>query len=233
MKTTHTFAFAIATCLAALTYGQQTTTTYNKLSPTGRINSVQDSPGILGHQFADLSFAWTDFRHSDAEGYDAAFTGNVPLAAGFDAGLGYSYYWEGKHRDPFTRASSNARNHNLLGYGKFYLPLAGGAKPFLGGGVGYQWVRGDLQRLRTYGHEWLWSAVGGVELPFAGFALIPQVSFNDTWRGGSSGTWSYGAQVHHWFNEKMGGYLDATYHNPQHSSGGELWTYMGGLRFRF
>jgi hypothetical protein len=234
MKTIHTFALAAAICGAALSYGQQTTTNSNNnnpLSPTGRSSSIHDNPGILGHQFSDVSFGWTDFKNSSTEGYDAAFSANVPIAAGFDAGLGYNYYWEAKHRDPLTRASWNDRHHTLAAYGKYYMPMQG-VKPFVGGGAGYQWHRGDLQSFRTYDHEWVWSAMGGVEIPFGRFAVTPQVVYDDNMRGGSIGTWSYGAQVHHWFSERMGGYLDASYHDP-HGPGTEMWSYFAGLRYRF
>jgi hypothetical protein len=236
MKTIHTLAFAAAACAVALSYGQQTTTptttnNNSRLTPTGRVSSITDNPGILGHQFADVNFGWTDFRNSPAEGYRAGFSTNLPLAPGFDAGLGYDYYWEGKNRDPLTRASSNARNHTLDAMGKFYMPM-NGVKPFLAGGVGYNWERGDFQRLRTFGHEWLWRAAAGVEIPFAAFAVTPQVAYDDTMRGGSVGRWSYGAQVHHWFNEQVGAYVDFNYSDPRHG-GTDLWTYLGGLRYRF
>lgn len=231
-NTIHLFGFAAATCLAALSYGQQVTPTTPSASVNFRTSgSIHDNPGILGHQFADVGFGWTDFRHSDTEGYDGAFSANVPLAAGFDAGLGYNYYWEAQHRDPLTRSSMNARNHTLSTYGKFYAPM-NGVKPFLGGGVGYQWEHGDIQSLRTFDHAWVWTAMGGVEIPFGTFAVTPQVAYDDTMHGGSVGTWSYGAQVHHWFNEQIGGYVDATYLDPQRN-GTELWRYGAGVRYRF
>jgi len=49
---------------------------------------------------------------------------------------------------------------------------------------------------------------------------------------GGTGVWSYGAQVHHWFNEQVGGYLDATFHDPRTGGGVEWWTYTAGLRLR-
>jgi hypothetical protein len=232
MKTIHTFGFAAAACLAALSYGQQVpANTTNNLTPTGRVSSTLDNPGILGHQFADLAFGWTDFRNSPTEGYDAAFNANMPISPGFDAGLGYNYYWEAKNRDPLTRNSANARNHTLGAYGKFYMPMSG-VKPFLGGGVGYRWERGDFQSLRTYGHEWLWSGSAGVEIPFGRVAVTPSVRYDDTMRGGSVGMWSYGAQVHHWFSEAIGGYADASYSDPRHGGHG-MWTYLAGLRYRY
>lgn len=225
MKKLHTLAFAAATCFAALSYGQ------TSMTSSRGVSSIQNNPGILGHEYSDLSFGWTDFRNSPTEGYDAAFSANVPLAPSIDAGLGYNYYWEAKHRDPFSRTSMNDRHHALDAYAKYYVPMRG-VKPFIGGGVGYEWHRGDIQRLRTYDHEWTWTAMGGVEIPVGAFAIIPQISYDDNMHGGSIGMWSYGAQVHHWFTEKIGGYVDATYMDPR-GPGAELWRYMAGMRFRF
>ena len=104
----------------------------------------------------------------------------------------------------------------------------------MGGGIGYQWSRGDIQRLRTFDHEWLWNATAGFEAILGYLAVTPRISYANTVEDhGGAGFWSYGAQLHHWFNEQMGGYLDATFHDPRADNGVEWWTYMAGLRLRF
>jgi hypothetical protein len=110
---------------------------------------------------------------------------------------------------------------------------SGRVKPFLTGGIGYQWSRGDIQSLRTYDHEWVWTAGGGVEVPVGLLVLTPRVAYHDSMRSSGIGAWTYGAQAHRWFNEKVGGYLDATFHDPKSGGGAEWWTYTAGLRFRF
>jgi hypothetical protein len=49
----------------------------------------------------------------------------------------------------------------------------------------------------------------------------------------SVGAWHYGAEGHTWFNEKLGGFVSATYVDPQHGFGPEYWSYTGGLRVRW
>ncbi len=227
MKTKETLALALAGLLLAGT---------GQAQMTGRSHpSIQDNPGVLGQGFTDLNYSWVDYhrdRGLDADGYIAGLSGNAPIARGIDVGLGYNYFRENNHRNPFTGSPYDARYHQVATEATFFAP-ASGVKPFVTGGVGYQWSRGDLQSLRTYDHEWTWAASGGVEMPMGLFALTPRITYSDTMRGGSTGAWHYGAQVHHWFTEKVGGYVDATFHDPLRNSGPESWTYTAGVRLRF
>jgi len=248
MKTMNNLALAFAALLLAGTSQGQTTPT-NTSSTTSspdtngsvmsRFNSnvsIRDNPGVLGHSYADLNYSWADYHRDsglDADGYIAGLKGNVPIARGFDFGLGYNYYRENNHRNPFTGTPYDARYHEANGQATIYTPM-GRVKPFLSGGVGYQWSRGDIQRLRTYDHEWVWNAGAGFEALLGTVALTPRISFTDTIENrGGAGAWNYGAQAHHWFNEKVGGYLDATFHDPRKGGGVEWWTYTAGLRFKF
>lgn len=229
MKTMHSFGFTLTACVLAVAVHAQTTTP--TMNP-----SIRDNPGTLGHSYADLNYSWVDYHRDsgiDADGYIAGLKGNAPIGRGVDVGLGYNYYRENNHRNPFTGTPYDFRFHEVAGNATIFAP-GRAAKPFLGGMIGYQWSRGDIQRLRTYDNEWVWGASAGVELPFAGaFALTPRLSFTDTFRdGGGLGVWHYGAQAHHWFNEKFGGYLDATFHDPRRGSV-EWWSYTAGMRFRF
>jgi opacity protein-like surface antigen len=198
--------------------------------------SIRDNPGVLGHSFADLNYSWVDYHRDagiDADGYIAGLRSNVPVVPGLDIGLGYNYYRENNHRNPFTGTPYDARYHEGSARATLYTTM-GPVKPFMGGGVGYQWSRGDIQTLRTFDHEWVWNATAGFEAILGYVALTPRVSFADTIENhGRAGLWSYGAQLHHWFNEQVGGYLDATFNDPRSGGGVEWWTYTAGLRLRF
>ena len=230
MKTMHSFGFAAsALLLAAAVHAQTTTSTSTMVNP-----SIRDNPGVLGHSYADLNYSWVDYHRDagiDADGFIAGLKGNVPVARGFDVGLGYNYYRENNHRNPFTGTPYDYRFHEVAGNATIFSSTRG-AKPFVDGMIGYQWSRGDIQSLRTYDHEWVWGASAGFEVPFGLLALTPRVSYTDTFRDNSIGAWHYGAELHHWFSEKVGGYLDATFHDPRRGSV-EWWTYTAGLRFRF
>lgn len=238
MKTMHPLALACAGLLiAGASYAQTSSTDPSTTRPPlfTANPSIHDNPGILGHSYADLNYSWVDYHRDaglDADGFIAGLRGNAPISRGLDLGLGYNYYRENNHRNPFTGTPYDARFHEAMGMATLFSP-SGSVKPFLTGGIGYQWSRGDIQRLRTYDHEWVWSAGGGVEFPMRLLVLTPRVTYNDSMRSSGIGSWNYGAQAHHWFNEKLGGYLDATFHDPKSGGGAEWWTYTAGLRVRF
>ena len=246
MKTTNIVSAAFAALLMAGASQAQTTNTtpssannYNTDGTTffRSTASVRDNPGLLGHSFADLRYSWVDYHRDgefDADGFIAGVSANAPLTQGLDVGIGYNYYRENNHRNPFTGTSFDTRYHEADARATFYTRL-GGVRPFMSGGVGYQWSRGDIQRLRTFDHDWVWNASAGFEAILGYVALIPRVGFTNTIPNnrGDVGTWHYGAQAHHWFNEQLGGYLDATFHDPRAGGGVEWWTYTAGLRFRF
>jgi hypothetical protein len=230
MKTMNRFVLGVATLLLAVASQAQTTTLLSSPRP-----SIRDNPGTLGHTYADLNYSWADYHRDsglDADGYIAGLSANTPVMSGLDFGLGYNYYRENNHRNPFTNTPYDARFHGL-GTGLTWYAPTGSMKPFLSGGVGYQWSRGDIQSLRTYDHEWTWGASAGVQMAMGLFSLTPRVSYSDLWRDGSIGSWHYGAEAHHWFNEKVGGYVDATFHDPRRGGGVEWWTYTAGVRLRF
>lgn len=231
MKTIHTLTLAVAALLLAGTSQGQTT----PMTTGSALPSIRDNPGVLGHSYADLHYSWADFHRDsglDADGFIAGLSGNAPIARGIDLGLGYNYYRENNHRNPFTGSPYDTRYHQAATQATFYTQSAG-LKPFVTGGVGYQWSRGDLQSLRVDDHQWVWSASGGAEIPLGAFALTPRVGYTDTMHRGSNGAWHYGAEAHHWFSEKTGAYLDATFHDPRRGRGPEWWTYTAGMRFRF
>lgn len=229
MTTKNKLALGLAALLLAVTAQAQST----GASPVSGI-SLRDNPGTLGHRFADLNYSWVDFREdgTDADGYIAGIGASTPLTPSLDVGFGYSYYRENNHRNPFTGTPFDVRAHQLATSATLY-GANRGFKPFVSGSLGYQWSRGDIQSLRVDDHEWIWGASVGAEIPLGTFALTPRISYSDTFRYGSGdGSWHYGAEAHHWFNERMGGYLDATFHEPNRV-GANAWTYTAGLRFRF
>jgi hypothetical protein len=249
MKNMHKLTLGIAALLLAGTSQGQTSSTStssnqnssNANGPTRSLfrstASIGDNPGVLGHSFADVNYSWLDYHRDagiDADGFIAGINSNLPIARGLDVGLGYNYYRENNHRNPFTGSPYDARYHEAIARATFYAPIGGGVTPFLSAGAGLQWSRGDIQRLRTFDHDWVWNASAGFEAILGAVAVTPRVSFIDSIENrGGVGLWTYGAQVHHWFNEKLGGYLDFTFHDPRTNGGPEWWTYMAGLRFRF
>jgi hypothetical protein len=222
MKTIKTITLGFAALAAiATSYSQQT-----PINP-----SVRDNPGVLGMSYGDISYRWHDI-HRQADAYDIAFGGSSPVAPGVDVGLGYNYFWANDSHNPFTLQDYNIRLHSLVANATFFGPNRA-ARPFFSPIIGYQWSRGDLERLRTYDSQWVWGGSAGVEVPMGRLALTPRATFTDSMRANSIGSWHYGAEAHTWLNEKVGVYFDATYHHPQQRSGTQYWSYMGGLRYKF
>jgi len=232
MKTMNKLALVGATLLATMSFGQTAPTTTTMGSST---MSIRDNPGVLGHSFADFNYSWYDFDEDNASprGYSAGLSGNVPIARGVDVGLGYNYFRENNHRNPFNNSPFDTRAHQVTTSATFFAPNAG-VKPFATGAIGYKWSHGDLQSFRTYDNAWVWGAAVGAEIPFGTFALTPRIAYSDDFHSGhGDGIWHYGAQAHHWFTEQLGGYLDVAYHNPRERLAPESWTYTAGVRVRF
>lgn len=229
MKSLSSLAAACAALLVAGTVLAQSTPSV----------PVSQNPGVLGQSYTDLKFGYEDYRHSGSDGYDLGLSGNVPVAKNLDVGFGYDYYRENNNPGPIPGTNYDAHYHQLSTNANYYLPM-NGVKPFVGGGVGYQWARASVSSpftssrpLRFSDDEWVWSATAGVEVPVGTWALTPRVSYSDTMTSNSYGVWHYGAEAHHWFTPKVGGYADATFNDPKNNSGPESWTYTAGLRFRF
>jgi hypothetical protein len=232
MKTLNKLALVCAALAATLSFGQTAPnpTAYSPPAP-----SIGDNPGALGHSYFDFNYTWVDFDENNASprGYVAGLSANMPLHRGLDVGLGYNYLRENNHRNPFNNSPFDVRAHQVTTNATLWGTNVG-VKPFVTGAVGYKWSQGDLQSFRTYDDTFVWAASAGAEIPLGTFALTPRVAYSDDFHSGHrDGIWHYGAQAHHWFSEKLGGYLDVAWHNPRERLAPENWTYTAGLRMRF
>lgn len=228
MKTTQQLASAFA---ALLLIG----TTYAQTAPAVASPPHDAAPGVLGKSIAELNYSWVDFSRDhdiNADGFILGVDTNTPVSPGWDFGLGYNYFRENKHRNPFNGSQFDARYHRLSSAITWYSPMAG-FTPYITGGIGYQWSHGDIQSLRTYDNMWLWSLGFGAEIPLGRFALTPHVGYTDGFDTNSTGTWNYGGELNTWFTDKVGGFVDVTYHQPRHSWQTDALTYTAGVRFRF
>jgi hypothetical protein len=231
MKSIPTFVVAVASVALAGTALAQTV-------PSSGV-SVRENPGVLGRSYTDLHFGYENYNHSGGDAYNAGISGNAPVTKNLDVGLGYDYYWENNNPGPIAGTSYDAHYHQLATNANYYIPM-NGVKPFIGAAIGYQWARADFSSpfsssrpVRFSEDEWVWAGTAGVEIPMGTWAITPRISYSDTMSSNSYGAWHYGAEAHHWFTEKVGGYLDATFHDPRHGAGPESWTYTAGMRLRF
>ncbi len=196
--------------------------------PTTSPAATNDQPGILGQSYTDLNFSWEDVHRNSASGYNAGLSGNIPVAHGVDVGLGYDYFW--------MRGNASAHSHLLNVDTNFFSANFNGVKPFVGGTVGYQWAQshytGELFHPFTASNDrWIWGATAGAEISAGSLVFTPRIGYTDTMDANTIGSYHYGLEAHHWFNETIGAYGDATYNDVRHNA--DSWTYTAGMRFRF
>jgi len=111
MKTMTTLALGAATLLLAASSPAQTSTWFGAPRP-----SIRENPGTLGHTYADFNYSWVDYHRDagiDADGFIAGLGANSPVMSGLDLRLGYNYYRENHHRNPFNNSTYDARYHGV------------------------------------------------------------------------------------------------------------------------
>jgi hypothetical protein len=202
---------------------------------------VRETQGLLGQNYADFHFGVADFRHSSGDAFRVGVSGMTPVAPGLDFGFVYAYQWEDHstdvlpridQRNPAGRQDYDGRAHSLAARTRVYASAAG-LRPFLEGVVGHQWGSGDLRELRMFDNRWIWGGRVGLEIPLGVFALTPHLGYTDKLGRTRHGLLRYGGELHHWFNDRTGGYFDVSYHEPRGSGGLEFWTYTAGIRVRY
>jgi hypothetical protein len=222
MKTIKHIMLATALTIAVAGHAQDTSTTSTSTYTPPSGPTLNDVPGLLGSSYTDVGVSWQDIKNDANDAYRGSIRANVPLAPGFDAGLGYNYW----RRDD----AAKFRSHVVAADGKFYFPTHN-VKPFVGGLVGYEWARLDFQPGVVRDRNWVWGVNAGVELVVSRFVLTPQVAFTDTMENNSTGVYHYGIDAHHWFTERVGGYVGTTFNDYRRAA--DSWSYNAGVRLRF
>lgn len=178
--------------------------------------------GLLGQRYTELSFGVQDIKHVSNNGYSLSAGANNPLIPGkLDAGAAYSYSWI---RGPFK-----GHANTIGGYANAYAPL-NGVKPFVGAGLGYQWVSSRAGS----DDQGLWGLVAGVEIPAGVVTITPRISYADDFEGTrkSSQEWTYAVEANYWFS-KTSAVFGSIGKTDVRQSPIDSWNYEVGLRARF
>lgn len=225
MKTNITFALPLFVAALAATASAQTVTT--------------SSTGLLGQRYIEIGAGAIDPHNSSKEGFTGDIAVNLPVQPGFDVGLGYSY---SRLNYPYSAVpfEARSRDHTVYATATSYME-AQGMKPFAGVALGYQWAKQNLLYNLTPGgvtvvndrnDEALWGLGVGVEIPVGRVTVTPAVTYQDGFKRGSTGGFTYGVDTNYWVTQKVGLFGAVNYSDP--SGGGiQSWTYKAGVRLKF
>lgn len=175
--------------------------------------STTTAASLLGVQYVEATFGYTDIKNVDRGIYSAGANVNFPINANLDLGVSYSHDWL-ENNDSFYQ--------NVLGASATAYLTEGNLRPFVGGALGYVWEgSGD----DNYG---VWAAGAGVEYSInASTAVRLSGTYSDSFEGNDDGAFSGSVGINHWFTSTISGTFDVTY-----LEGGNI-AYTAGVLFKF
>ena len=187
---------------------------------TSQSASTSTTPvGLLGQSYSEASIGVSDIKHFSKDQTTLGVAANVPVSPFLDLGAGYDYGWI------HGLGHFNTVNGTATAYTTFK-----GVKPFVGGGVGYQWnhVTGGND------DEAIWGLTAGVEIPVSVITLTPRVSYADDFHGSnrSSQQTSYEVEGNYWVTKSAAVFASVGYTDVNRSSN-DSWDYTVGARFKF
>lgn len=192
----------------------------------GRAQTADDRrapTGVLGHNYAEISFGLQDIRHVGPNFYDLSVAGNAAVLPRLDLGGAFSAGWiRGNIDGNASLLSGSATTYTLLG----------SVKPFLSTGLGYEWtsVPGRSE------DKWRWGASVGVEVPvFDGImSLTPRITYGDDFRHGARSTdyWTFEAEGNAWLTRTTGLFAGVSFTDVNRSRF-DSWNGRLGLRMLF
>ena len=105
-----------------------------------------------------------------------------------------------------------------------------GVKPFVTGGVGYQWSRAS----GFSNDQALWGGAVGVEIPVASFTLTPRIAYVDDFESPrmSSQQTSYEVEANYWISPRTSVFASVGYTDVNRTNI-DSWDYSIGARFKF
>lgn len=191
---------------------------------TSAAQAQSETGGVLGQRFVGAHADLVDFENLTDYGCSAGVGMNLPVLANVDVGLGLAYGWLNTHGQSVRERTVNA---SVVWHASTTV-----IKPFVGAGIGYDWVRDYFSWTRLSDNAGRWGAVIGVEVPVQGVVVTPSLGYSDWFNGHWAGTVSYGVEVSYWFTRSVGGYAGVI-HNDFTGDNGSSSVYRAGLRLKF
>ncbi|MES1194635.1 MAG: hypothetical protein ABUL65_01990 [Opitutus sp.] len=151
--------------------------------------------GLLGQQYASLTYSYINLDRSPVNADNFEFAVNQPLNTGLDAVLAYD--WTQSHLFAGSRLNTQDLTAGLRAFCNSY----GWGKPYVEAGMGYAWQRGTPSGTD---HSILWRAAIGAELQLApAFSVTPYVEYVDAPDLASSRrAWNFGANANYWIDSQ-------------------------------
>jgi opacity protein-like surface antigen len=152
--------------------------------------SLASAPnGLLGQNYAGLSYAWLDLHDSPVNAASYGFEYNQALNPGFDAVFNYDWTQSG------VVAGDRAHEQLLAAALRAFSTSQPWGRPYLEAGIGYDWAR--FAGVRD--HSFVWTAAGGVEFQAAPeLTVTPFVRYNRTNGYADKDTVTYGVKGNYW-----------------------------------
>ena len=144
--------------------------------------------GLLGQQYANLTYTYIDLSGTSAHADDYTFAFNQPLNTGLDGIFSYDY----------TRANSLSQHNLMAGLRAFSDHYAWG-KPYVEASAGYAQERVAGVRDDSF----VWGVGVGAEFQVApAFTVTPSVGYKKAPDLAGSGTWTYGVKANYWIDSQ-------------------------------
>jgi hypothetical protein len=177
--------------------------------------------GVLGNDYAELSFGVQDFKHLGPDFHDVWFAGNASPLAHVDFRGGCGFGWIGGdlqgHAVTFAGAATMHARWR-------------GVTPFAGVDLGYEWL--DMPGADN---AWLWGAHLGVEVPAGRFlTFTPRLAYADDFRSAarSAPQWTGSAELNCWLTRSTALFATLGYTDVRRSPF-DSWHGRLGLRWAF
>ncbi len=157
---------------------------------------AQNQAGQLGQRYFGASVFTENLRDSHLDnGNGAAASINLPIAPSFDFSLGGSY-------EKFSDYS--VEDKRVFGMVRAYREL-NGIRPFIDLSLIGTWQSSQVGSTSYSSNDGLWAGGLGLEVPVADTtALFARVAYHKYFKSGNGHYSTYGAGIHHWFNERIG-----------------------------
>jgi opacity protein-like surface antigen len=149
--------------------------------------------GLLGQNYAALSYGFLDLDDSGVDANSVSLGFNQAIRDGLDSMLEYDY----------TRTDrilgSRLTQHSVL-IGARAFTNYNGIKPYAEAGVGWVWQKFG----GASDNSFAWGAGVGAEFELApAFTLTPFVRYTDITEGSNNDAWEYGLKTNYWLTEKL------------------------------
>jgi hypothetical protein len=149
--------------------------------------------GLLGQQYASLTYAYIDLDEVSTHADNYTFGFNQPLRAGLDAVFAYDYTRTGLIAG--DRLSQHAFTAGLRAFSNAYA----WGKPYVEAGAGY--ARQKFAGMKD--DSFVWGMGIGAELQVApAFTVTPAIEYADAPDLAGNGTWTYGVKANYWIDSQ-------------------------------